>query len=118
MLDRAINEFTKQITLCVDETARQIVKYIDTDRINGHIERLEEFISSDKIKRAILIQENDENEHPDNYSLITDDMTWNQRRQVTGSIGSPFGVINTNPRSGSPFSFISLEKTRMVMTRD
>ncbi|HRU98007.1 MAG TPA: hypothetical protein P5092_11335 [Ruminococcus sp.] len=81
MLDRAINEFTKQITLCVDETARQIVKYIDTDRINGHIERLEEFISSDKIKRAILIQENDENEHPDNYSLITDDMTWNQRRQ-------------------------------------
>lgn len=80
MIDRAINDFNNQITVCVERMAKQIVEYIDTDRIKEHIKWVENFISSDKIKKAIIFQENDENEHPEKYCLLTDDMTWNQKR--------------------------------------
>lgn len=79
MIDRAINTFIIQITVRVESMAKQIVEYIDNDRIKEHIKRVENFISSDKINSAVVIQENYEIKHPENYRLITDDMTWDQK---------------------------------------
>lgn len=67
MIDRALIDFTYQLNIDTDETAKQIVQNIDKEKIEKHLEKLMKFISSEKIMSAILFQEADENAHPEKY---------------------------------------------------
>ena len=67
MIDRALIDFTYQLNIDTDETAKQIVQNIDKEKIEKHLEKLMKFISSEKIMSAVLFQEADENAHPEKY---------------------------------------------------
>lgn len=78
MIDRALHNFTDQLNIYADVMARQISVTIDIDEVATHMEKLMKFISSDKIKDAVVMQEYDEKEHPEKYRFVLENMPYDQ----------------------------------------
>lgn len=67
MMDRAIGDFIFQLTTDTAQLVNMICSNVNTERIDMHIKKLKEFASSDKIRSAIIIQEEDQKKNPENY---------------------------------------------------
>lgn len=78
MIDRALHNFTDQLNIYADAMARQIIANIGLDEVATHMKKLVEFISSDKIKAAVVVQEYDEKQHPEKYRFVLENMPYDQ----------------------------------------
>lgn len=66
-IDRAIGSFINEIKSGFDLLPVQICDNVNSDRIDIHIKKLEEFTESDIINLAVLLQQADQENNPDNY---------------------------------------------------
>lgn len=82
MIENVLLQFTLQINLEADKLAEQISERAELLRVKEHIKRIADFLESKKIKDAILIQEKDEEEHPEKYGIIYSDMPYEERMTV------------------------------------
>lgn len=80
MIERALSDYTLQIDVNADNLARNIVENMDAAKVEKHASKINDFISSDELKKAILIQGKDEKEHPEKYTDICDDVPSEQKR--------------------------------------
>ena len=72
MIDGALQDFQKQLynnSYCL---ANSVLEHIEHNRIKEHMEKLNSFVTSDMIKKAIAIQDKDEKDNPSAYRLGID----------------------------------------------
>lgn len=74
MIDGALQDFSNQLYYNYQSLTNSVFEYEDSERIKEHMEKLHSFILSDRIKKAIEIQKEDEERNPSAYRLGIDKM--------------------------------------------
>lgn len=99
MIDRAIRDFIYQINFDTAQLVNMICTNVNKDCINMHIKKLKELVSSDKIRTAVIVQEEDQIKNPDNYYTNIGASAWSNEsinlytKRVKGSFSSLRGTI-------------------------
>lgn len=69
MIDGALQDFSNQLNRNSYYLSCSVLEYIEHERIKIHLEKLNMFITSDMIKKAIAVQAKDEKDDPSAYRL-------------------------------------------------
>ena len=69
MIDGALQDFSDQLNRNSYYLSCSVLEYIEHERIKIHLEKLNMFITSDMIKKAISVQAKDEKDDPSAYRL-------------------------------------------------
>lgn len=80
MIERALSDYTSQIKISADDIAKGVVENIEITKVERHIDIINNFILSDKLKAALLIQKKDEKEHPEKYTTFCVDIFCEQNK--------------------------------------
>jgi len=100
MIDRALYDFSNQLKCNYYYLSCSVLDYIEHERIKTHLEKLNIFITSDMIKKAIAVQAKDEKENPSAYRLGINEVSGGElcleayKKKTPGLFQSLFDNVN------------------------
>jgi hypothetical protein len=100
MIDGALQDFQKQLYYNSYCLASSVLEHIEHNRIKEHMEKLNSFVTSDMIKKAIAIQVKDEEDNPSAYRLgidkeyVEEPIIEAYKKKTPGLFQSLFDIVN------------------------